>query len=48
LSEDKGPYSYHAIARNRDDQDAPAAMEWYCERGDASENRIKDMKIGFG
>jgi hypothetical protein len=23
-------------------------MEWYSNRGDASENRIKDLKIGFG
>jgi hypothetical protein len=23
-------------------------MEWYSKRGDASENRIKDLKIGFG
>ena len=23
-------------------------MQWYCKRGDASENRIKDLKIGFG
>jgi hypothetical protein len=25
-----------------------ATMEWYCQRGDASKNRIKDLKIGFG
>ena len=23
-------------------------MEWYCKRGDTGENRIKDLKIGFG
>jgi hypothetical protein len=23
-------------------------MEWYSQRGDASENRIKDLKVGFG
>ena len=48
LFEDKGPYRYHAIASNRADEDAAATMEWYCKRGDASENRIKDLKIGFG
>ncbi len=48
LFEDKSPYRYHAIASNRADEDAAATMEWYCQRGDASENRIKDLKIGFG
>jgi hypothetical protein len=48
LFEDKGVYRYHAIASNRADEDAAATMEWYCQRGDASENRIKDLKIGFG
>jgi hypothetical protein len=28
--------------------DAAATLEWYCKRGDASENGIKDLKIGFG
>ena len=23
-------------------------MQWYAKRGDTSENRIKDLKIGFG
>jgi len=48
LFEDKSPYRYHAIASNRPNEDAAATMEWYCKRGDASENRIKDLKIGFG
>lgn len=48
LFEDKSPYRYHAIASNRADEDAAATMEWYSKRGDASENRIKDLKIGFG
>ena len=48
LFEDKGPYRYHAIASNRADEDAATTMEWYSKRGDASENRIKDIKIGFG
>jgi Transposase DDE domain group 1 len=48
LFEEKSPYRYHAIASNRANEDAQATMEWYCKRGDASENRIKDLKIGFG
>lgn len=48
LFEDKAPYRYHAIASNRANEDAAATMEWYARRGDASENRIKDLKIGFG
>jgi Transposase DDE domain group 1 len=48
LFEDKSPYRYHVIASNRPNEDAAATMEWYCKRGDASENRIKDLKIGFG
>jgi hypothetical protein len=45
---DKSPYRYHAIASNRVDEDAAATMAWYSKRGDASENRIKDLKIDFG
>ena len=48
LFEDKSPYRYHAIASNRVDEDAAATMEWYSKRGDTGENRIKDLKIGFG
>ena len=48
LFEEKSPYRYHAIASNRPNEDAAATMEWYSKRGDASENRIKDLKIGFG
>ncbi|MGH6673702.1 MAG: transposase [Xanthobacteraceae bacterium] len=36
------------MASNRTNEEAAATMEWYCKRGDGSENRIKDMKIGFG
>jgi len=25
-----------------------ATMAWYCQRGEASENRIKELKIGYG
>ncbi len=41
-------YRYHAVASNRGNESAAATMEWYSNRGDASENRIKDVKIGFG
>ena len=41
------PYRYHAIASNRENENATTTMEWYAKRGDASENRIKDLKIGF-
>ena len=47
LFEDNGPYRYHAIASNRADEDAATTMQWYCKRGEASENRIKDLKIGL-
>jgi len=48
LFEEKSPWRYHAIASNRANADAQATMQWYSKRGDASENRIKDLKIGFG
>jgi len=48
LFEEKSPWRYHAVASNRENKDAQATMEWYCQRGDASENRIKDLKLGFG
>jgi hypothetical protein len=44
----KAPYRYHVIASNRTDKDAATTAIWYAQRGDASENRIKDLKIGFG
>ncbi len=48
LFEEKSPWRYHAIASNRENEDAAITMEWYSKRGDASENRIKDLKLGFG
>lgn len=41
------PYRYHVVASNREET-AEETMEWYCQRGEASENRIKELKIGFG
>lgn len=35
------------IASNRTET-AENTVSWYNRRGDASENRIKDLKIGFG
>jgi hypothetical protein len=39
--------SYTAIASNRLDS-AEAVKDWYDQRGECSENRIKELKIGFG
>ena len=38
---------YNTIATNRDEA-AEFVVSWYNKRGDHSENRIKDLKIGFG
>lgn len=38
---------YKVIASNRDET-AEETVAWYNRRGDASENRIKELKIGFG
>jgi hypothetical protein len=38
---------YTVIATNMDGS-AEEALKWYNQRGDCSENRIKDLKIGFG
>jgi len=38
---------YHAIASNRAET-AEATMAWYNRRGETSENRIKELKLGFG
>jgi hypothetical protein len=42
-----GAYRYTVIASNRRES-AAATTAWYCQRGEASENRIKELKIGFG
>lgn len=39
---------YKAIASNRAGESAEATVAFYNQRGDASENRIKELKIGFG
>jgi len=38
---------YATIASNRTDA-ADVVMDWYHRRGECSENRIKELKIGFG
>jgi hypothetical protein len=38
---------YTVIATNRT-EDAEEVVQWYNQRGECSENRIKDLKIGFG
>lgn len=40
-------YRYHAVASNRSEGPA-ATLAWYAQRGEASENRIKELKLGFG
>lgn len=41
------PYRYTVIASNRGES-AAQTFEWYCQRGECSENRLKELKIGFG
>ena len=38
---------YHAVATNSTDP-AATVMSWYRMRGEHSENRIKELKLGFG
>jgi len=40
-------YRYAAVAGNREDS-AAATSESYAERGETSENRITELKRGFG
>jgi len=45
--EEKHAERYHVIASNREET-AEKTVAWYNQRGEASENRIKELKIGFG
>ncbi|MGA1864835.1 MAG: hypothetical protein ACMUHX_07200 [bacterium] len=38
---------YFVISTNRTES-AEYVVSWYNQRGEHSENRIKDLKIGFG
>lgn len=40
-------YRYTAVASNRSES-AAETLEWYAQRGETSENRIKELKLGFG
>ena len=50
LAEGQGDaYFFHAIASNASStQSAKEVKDWYCQRGETSENRIKELKIGLG
>lgn len=39
-------YRYTAIASNRIER-AAEILEWYVQRGETSENRIKELKLDF-
>ncbi len=41
-------YIYRAIATNIKDMSNSEVVHWYKQRGDASENRIKELKHDFG
>ncbi len=41
-------YIYRAIATNRDDLSDSDIIHWYNQRGEDSENRIKELKHDFG
>ena len=43
----EGGYDYHLIATNKAVSDPQKLVHWYSKRGDASENRIKELKHGF-
>jgi hypothetical protein len=44
---EESPERYTIIATNRDES-AEELVKWYNQRGECSENRIKELKIGFG
>lgn len=47
FSEQEESLKYIVIATNREES-AEWVVKWYNQRGDCSENRIKELKIGFG
>jgi hypothetical protein len=47
FGEEEASEKYTAIASNRDGS-AEEVVRWYNQRGECSENRIKELKIGFG
>ena len=47
FDDDESAQSYTMIATNRGES-AEDLVKWYNQRGECSENRIKELKIGFG
>jgi hypothetical protein len=47
FDEEEGREKYTVIATNRGGS-AEEVVQWYNQRGECSENRIKELKIGFG
>jgi len=47
LAQQSVTVKYTVIATNRQES-AQQVVRWYNQRGDSSENRIKELKIGFG
>jgi len=47
FSEQDTSVKYTVIATNRIES-SEQVIKWYNQRGDCSENRIKELKIGFG
>ena len=47
FGEEEVTENYTAIASNREGS-AEEVVKWYNQRGECSENRIKELKIGFG
>ncbi len=43
-----GGYVYRAIATNRDGLSDSEIVQWYNQRAEDSENRIKELKLDFG
>lgn len=43
-----GGYIYRAIATNQDEKSDSHIIHWYNQRGEDSENRIKELKCDFG
>lgn len=43
----QGDYHYHVVATNISNKTNAEIMQWYSQRGEDSENRIKELKCGF-
>ena len=41
-------HNYHVVASNRWEETAGVTLDWYHQRGEHSENRIKELKLDFG